>query len=159
MMLLDVLLCLSALVPVLIRKEGVTMQDMMVALGVILGRQSCCEKKECEWNLLPSENHWGNFVVPWDFAPRHSCCREKTQQQTASKKLVETSRNAWVSWLALLSQEATYAVQRSWASASPRLRCQRYMTMLFPAPIWRNGKHEKVLYLFSRHGYSLCELD
>lgn len=57
MILLDVLLCLSALVPVLIRKEGVTMQDMMVALGVILGRQSCCEKKECEWNLLPSENH------------------------------------------------------------------------------------------------------
>lgn len=44
--LLDALLCLSALIPTRIGKEGLILQGVVEPLGVLLGRQSCYEKRE-----------------------------------------------------------------------------------------------------------------
>lgn len=71
MMLLDVLLCFSALIPVLIRKEGLIMQGVVKTLGVLLGRQM--RKKECEGKCLSSQRATEVILLYHETAPRHSC--------------------------------------------------------------------------------------
>lgn len=143
-------------------KERVVMQGVVKALGVLLGRQNYCEENKCEGKLLPSHRTIEVVLLYSETLPQDTLTTVKTTpQKTGAKKLAQTSRNACVSLLC--SPQPCFP--RRWlmlsreAELRPRLGCQRCVPTFFPTPIWQNGKHDKVQYHSSLHGYSLCVPD
>lgn len=95
--LLDALLCLSALIPARIGKEGLILQGVVESLGVLSGRQSCYEKKESEGKHLPSQRTIEVILLYHEALPQDTLITDgTTQQQRGTKKLSRASRNACV---------------------------------------------------------------